>query len=110
MITRNDQRIAEELKTKLLAQGKEKIRRLILYGSRARGTAAPDSDFDLLVIEADPVSKWDEMRRLRQAMRDIPYPVDVWVMGEAEFEETKSVIGGLAYPAHKYGVVLYENA
>ena len=27
-----------------------------------------------------------------------------------EFEETKNVIGGLAYPAHKYGVVLYENA
>jgi hypothetical protein len=31
-------------------------------------------------------------------------------MGEQEFEETKNVIGGLAYPAHKYGVVLCENA
>lgn len=105
----NDQSMAEELKTKLLAQGKEKIRRLILYGSRIRGTASPDSDFDLLVIEADPVSKWDEMRRLRQAMHDIPHPINVWVMEETEFEETKSVVGGLAYPAHKYGVVLYES-
>ena len=109
-MTGNEQRITEELKAQLLAQGKEKIRRLILYGSRARGTASPDSDFDLLVIEADPVSKWDEMRRLRKAMHNIPYPVDVWVMGEIEFEETKNVIGGLAYPAHKYGVILYENA
>jgi predicted nucleotidyltransferase len=110
MITKNDQRIAEALQIILLAQGQEKIRRIILYGSRARGIASPHSDFDLLVIEADPVRKWDEMRRLRQAMNDLPYPVDVWVLGEMEFEETKNVIGGLAYPAHKYGMVLYENA
>ena len=31
-------------------------------------------------------------------------------MGEEEFEETKNVIGGLAYPANKYGTILYENA
>ena len=31
-------------------------------------------------------------------------------MSEREFEETKQVIGGLAYPAWKEGVVLYENA
>jgi predicted nucleotidyltransferase len=110
MMTENDQRIAAELQAQLLAQGEEKIRRVILYGSRARGTASPASDFDLLVIEADPVSKWDEMQRLRSAMRHLPYPIDVWVMGEMEFEETKNVIGGLAHPAHKYGVVLYENA
>lgn len=109
-MTEHDRKTAEELKIKLLAQRKEKIRRLILYGSRARGTASPDSDFDLLVIEADPVLPWDEMRRLRQVMHNLPYPVDVWVMGETEFEETKNVIGGLAYPAHKYGVILYENA
>lgn len=31
-------------------------------------------------------------------------------MSEEEFEETKNVIGGLAYPALKYGLVLHENA
>ena len=81
-----------------------------LFGSRARGTHRPDSDFDLLVVEADPVSKREETRRLREAVKDLSVPVHVWVMGELEFEETKNVIGGLAYPAHKYGVVLYENA
>jgi hypothetical protein len=49
------------------------------------------------------------MRRLRQAVADLDCPVDVWVMGEQEFDETREVIGGIAYPAHKYGVVLYEN-
>ena len=110
MLTESDQRTTEELRAKLLAYGVGCIRRIILYGSRARGTALPDSDFDLLVIETDPVSKRAEMQRLRRAVHDLPYPVDVWVMEEQEFEETKNVIGGFAYPAHKYEVVLYENA
>jgi predicted nucleotidyltransferase len=109
MIIDKDREIAEELKKRLLASDGERIRRVILYGSRAQGSATEDSDFDLLVVEKDPVSKREEMRRLRQALRDQDYPVDVWVMGEEEFEETREVIGGLAYPAHKYGVVLYEN-
>ena len=110
MITESDHRTVGELRERLLTQSREQIRCIILYGSRARGTASPDSDFDLLVVEAEPVSKREEMQRLRRAVSDLPYPVDVWVMGEIEFEETKNVIGGLAYPAHKYGVVLYENA
>ena len=31
-------------------------------------------------------------------------------MTEEEFEETRSVIGGLAYPAWTEGVVLHPNA
>lgn len=110
MMAEADRQIAEELKERLLAHNGARIRRVILYGSRAQGTATLDSDFDLLVVEVDPVSKWEEMRRLREAVKDLSVPVHVWVMGEVEFEETKNVIGGLAYPAHKYGVVLYENA
>ena len=110
MLIESDQRTAEELRARLLTQGIGCIRRIILYGSWARGTASPESDFDLLVVETDPVSKREEMQRLRRAVHDLSYPVDMWVMGEQEFEETKNIIGCLAYPAHKYGVVLYENA
>ena len=109
MIIDQDREIAEKLKKRLLASDGERIRRVILYGSRAQGSATEDSDFDLLVVEKDPVSKREEMRRFRESLSDLKYPVDVWVMGEEEFEETRNIIGGLAYPAHKYGVVLYEN-
>jgi predicted nucleotidyltransferase len=109
MIIDKNREIAEEIKKSLLASNGERIRRVILHGSRAQGSATEDSDFDLLVVEKDPVSKREEMRRLRESLSDVEYPVDVWVMGEEEFEETRNVIGGLAYPAHKYGVVLYEN-
>jgi uncharacterized protein len=51
-----------------------------------------------------------ESVRIRRALGDIGYPVDVIVMATGRFEETKRVIGGIAYPAHKYGQVLYEAA
>jgi predicted nucleotidyltransferase len=110
MISANDRSIFEELKNKVLSQGQVRIKKVILFGSRAVGTAGPDSDFDLLVIEAGPVSRRDESLRLRQALGELPYPVDVSVISEEEFEETKLVVGGLAYPAHKHVLVLYENS
>jgi predicted nucleotidyltransferase len=109
MIIEKDRQIAEELKQRFLAADGDRILRVILYGSRAQGSATEESDFDFLVVEKDPVLKRQEMRRLRQAVADLDCPVDVWVMGEQEFEETRDVIGGLAYPAYTYGIVLYEN-
>lgn len=110
MVSNKDRQIAEGLAEKLRLYATQPVRRVILYGSRALGTATPQSDYDFLVIESDPVSKREEMRRLRDSLRNLPYVVDTWVMGEREFEETKNIIGGLAYPAHKYGAVVYENA
>jgi len=110
MLTEADRQVSEKLKGHLLAHDGVGIRKVILYGSRAQGTATPDSDFDLLVVEADPVSKREEMQRLAKAVTGAGVSVHVWVMGELEFEETKGVIGGVAYPAEKYGVVLYENS
>jgi uncharacterized protein len=108
MLTRRDLSIVEELKDKLLALNGKRIHRIILYGSHATGTFTPESDFDLLVVEADPVSKREEMSRLRETASGFHCPIDVRVMGEEEFQETKDVIGGLAYPAHKYGLLVYE--
>jgi hypothetical protein len=31
-------------------------------------------------------------------------------MSSERFEETKNIVGGIAYPARKYGRVLYEAA
>lgn len=104
----HERRVSEELRDRILAARGDQVRKLILYGSRARGEATPYSDFDLLVVEADPVALREERRQLRRLLEDLPIPVDVWVMGEMEFEETKAVIGGLAYPANKYGIVLNE--
>jgi len=60
--------------------------------------------------DSTPPGKQEEIMRLRLALGSLPCTVDVWVMSEEEFEETKDVIGGLAYPANKYGLVLHEKS
>jgi len=84
--------------------------RVIAFGSVAAGTATADSDLDLLVVIDDVTDTRRESVRLRDVLGDIGMPIDVIVMSTERFEETKDVIGGIAYPAHKYGRVIYEAA
>ena len=85
-----------------------KPERIILFGSAATGSMTSDSDLDLLVIESGFKSQREENIRLRGALGNLGIPVDVFAMTPERFEETKGVIGGLAYPANKYGKVIYE--
>ena len=84
--------------------------RIILFGSAATGTMMRDSDLDLLVVGDGFTDNREENRRLRRTLGDIGMPADIFVMTRERFEETKSVIGGLAYPANKYGKVIYDAA
>jgi predicted nucleotidyltransferase len=84
--------------------------RVILFGSAATGEMTADSDIDVLVVESQVSNTRRESIRLRAALEDVPFPIDVIVMSRQRFDDTKDVIGGVAYPAHKYGKVLYEAA
>jgi predicted nucleotidyltransferase len=86
-----------------------KPERIILFGSGAKGLMTDDSDLDLLVIERGFESQRKGNARLREALGDLGIHVDVFAMTPERFEETKGVIGGLAYPANKYGKVIYES-
>jgi len=64
------------------------LQALVLFGSRARGTARPDSDLDLLVVEHTPhlegqakVASW---WRHFQPLQSLPLPVDLIVSGSAD--------------------------
>ena len=87
-----------------------RVRKVVLFGSRATGTARADSDIDVLVVCEGTPRKYDTIKDLRARL---PWPrgysVDILVMGEQEFQETRNVIGGIAYPANKYGKVVYER-
>jgi uncharacterized protein len=84
------------------------VAKIILFGSAATDTMNRDSDVDLLVLEDEPADIRQEMVRLRAALRGLGLPFDVLVMSSRRFEETKHVIGGIAYPANKYGRVIYD--
>ena len=84
--------------------------RIILFGSAATGQMTKDSDIDLLVVEPALSNTHERRVAIRGAVGDIGYPVDVIVMRTERFERTKRFIGGIAYPANKYGRVIYEAA
>ncbi|OHB63971.1 MAG: hypothetical protein A2Y77_10235 [Planctomycetes bacterium RBG_13_62_9] len=84
--------------------------RVILFGSAATGEMTADSDLDILVVESQVSNTRHESIRLRAALEDVPLPIDVVVMSRQWFDDTKNVIGGIAYSAHKCGRVLYEAA
>lgn len=49
----------------------DRIERVLLFGSRARGDQWPDSDYDIAVFIKDPGSLSDELHRLASISTDI---------------------------------------
>jgi predicted nucleotidyltransferase len=83
-------------------------RRIIMFGSAATEQMSKDSDIDLLVLESAPDDTRKESVRIRSAVRGLGYPFDIIVMAIEKFEQSKNVVGGIAYPANKYGKIIYE--
>jgi uncharacterized protein len=49
----------------------EQIERVVLFGSRARGDAGPDSDYDVAVFLRDMSDRFAELYRLADLSTDI---------------------------------------
>lgn len=100
-----DETLTTEIVRRILTVAKPD--RIILFGSAATGQMNKDSDIDLLLLQPAPKYTVEDWVRIRRAIGEIGYPVDVFLMPTQKFEYTKNVIGGLAYPANKYGRVIY---
>jgi len=81
---------------------------IYLFGSRARGDARPDSDFDLLVVVPDSTP---EDRRSLQAgariARDPGVPADIVPCRRSTFERRRGRVGTLSYKAVHEGRLVY---
>jgi uncharacterized protein len=51
----------------------DRLERVVLFGSRARGDAQPDSDYDVAVFLRDMPDRFAEMNRLADIATDILY-------------------------------------
>jgi uncharacterized protein len=110
MIDPGDLQTAERIKNTLLDFDGESIGRIVLHGSRTRGRARPGSDYDILVVmrhEVDDVVV--ESMRFSALFVNHESHVDIQVFGKTEFEECRPVPATIAYPADRYGLVLYAE-
>lgn len=57
----------------------DRIERVVLFGSRARGDAEPDSDYDVAVFLQDLGDRWPEIHRLAALETEILYDTGAFV-------------------------------
>jgi predicted nucleotidyltransferase len=94
---------------RLLVEAASPIR-IILFGSRARGNASRESDFDLVVIEREVRNRRAETVRLLRLLEPYEIPVDLLVTSEEFFENWKTIPSTVLYTACKEGKIVYEAA
>ncbi|HET6567017.1 MAG TPA: nucleotidyltransferase domain-containing protein [Rhodothermales bacterium] len=58
------QQALDEARARLRALYGDRLRRVILYGSQARGDAGPESDVDVLVVLEGPLDVYAETKQL----------------------------------------------
>jgi predicted nucleotidyltransferase len=95
----------KEMVRRIVAQFQPK--KIILFGSHARGTAGRDSDVDLLVVMPVRGSKLKTELQIQTVLDDIRLSKDVIVSDPADFEWRKDVVGTIEWPANHEGKVLY---
>lgn len=86
-------------------------RRVIVFGSVARGEAGPDSDIDLLVVLDDdaPPEKLT-LRAGFESRRPYHKAADVIPVREETYQRNARIAGTLSRAAALEGVVVYERA
>jgi uncharacterized protein len=67
----------------------DRVARMVLYGSRARGDAEPDSDYDVAVFLRDMCDRFKEMDRLAD-------------LSTALLDETGEFVHAMPYSAEGY--------
>ena len=83
--------------------------RIVLFGSRARGTASPDSDYDLLVIGRNVRQRRRMAMDIYRRLRGIPYGVDVIVDTPEHLAAMAAKPGFIYAEALQEGAVVYER-
>lgn len=83
-------------------------RKLIVFGSAARGELSAANDLDLLVVQAKVASRYAETLRLRRLLKGLLMPIDLVVTSEASFRERSLIPGTVEFRAASEGCVVYD--
>lgn len=90
--------ILRDFRSQLREAYGSRLRKLILYGSWARGEATPESDLDLLVVLSDYRDYWKEFRTVQEIAyrvsfgRDKPLVLSAFPVRERELKRSRTPI------------------
>jgi len=82
-------------------------RKIILFGSAARGEMGQNSDFDLLVIVSAGMHRRRTAQEIYRNLIGVGFASDIIVITEDDIEQFKDNIGMVIRPALEEGRVLY---
>ena len=102
--------VADTLVQRLLAEFKDEIHSIVLYGSVARGEATTESDVDVLVITEAP-------GELKEMFDDVGYDIsltdgvyiELMFSSTAQFQSLASMGSWFASDVIGEGIVLYDD-
>jgi predicted nucleotidyltransferase len=84
--------------------------KIVLFGSRARGDARPNSDYDLLVIKESDEPRYRRSASLYTKLADLPAEVEIMVYTPEEVAEWSMVPQAFVTTALREGIAVYERA
>ncbi|HEY3317757.1 MAG TPA: nucleotidyltransferase domain-containing protein [Coriobacteriia bacterium] len=101
-----DDGILEEAKRRLVVELKPS--RVYLFGSRARGNASADSDYDFyIVVPAGEERPLRRARRAYRALRGLNISKDIVVSTDERFDRMRKIAASLEHEVASEGVLLY---
>ena len=83
--------------------------RILLFGSRARGTDNRWSDVDLLVVMEEVADKRQAAIEIGRVLSDLPVGKDIVVTTPEEIARRGHLVGSVLRAALREGVVVYER-
>jgi HEPN domain-containing protein/predicted nucleotidyltransferase len=100
--------LLREVVRRILAVGSPE--KIILFGSRARGDARPDSDLDLLIVEDTTEPRHRRSPQYYHALADVFPEKDIVVWTPEEMAEWAQVPGALGTTAVREGRLLFVRS
>lgn len=109
-----ERRIVAELATRLRARFRDRLSRVVLFGSRARGDVTEESDIDLLVLLRIPIAQetratrevWEVVEEVLRLERGVYVPLAPIVLADERFLELKRLERSFALDVEAEGIPL----
>ncbi len=84
-------------------------KRIVLFGSAARGTMGPDSDLDVLVVAEDGVHRIHTSQAIYGSLRGFGHPTDIVVVTEEDVRRDFGKSWSVITPALQEGRQIYAQ-